>query len=237
MKLRTRVVFQLAALCCVLSALGFASDDAYLYIVQGIPGRYISYNLNPGLPVDILVNGKSCLVRGLTFGNTAGPFTLSAGTYEVQISMANTLAPCTNPAMIDSQVTLTSGTNASAVIAISGGQPAVLQFADNLSPVKPGNARFVFANSADAPALQATLTQLFVKHPKTLTLTANPGAEDAVSVPSGNYLVQVVAAGSTTVLASEQVFVADQSATLTYAAGEAANNSVGLVSRTVRDVF
>src|ERR1035441_10903197 len=101
MKFRTRVVLQLAALLLALGASAFAANDAYLYIVHCIPGRDIADNLNPGLPVDILVNGKSCLVRGLTFGNTTGPFTLSAGTYEVQISLANTLAPCTNPAVIE----------------------------------------------------------------------------------------------------------------------------------------
>jgi len=237
MKLRTRVFTQLAALLLALGASAFAADNAYLYIVHGIPGRDIADNLNPGLPVDILVNGESCLVRGLTFGNTAGPFTLSAGTYDVQISLANTLAPCTNAPTIASQVTLAAGASVSTVAAISGGQPTLLEFADNLSPVAPGNARFVFAQSADAPALQAKLTQLFVKHPKTFTVTANPGAQAAISVPADTYLVQVFAVGSTTVLASEQIFLADQSVTFTYAAGEAANNSVGLVNRAVRDVF
>ncbi len=237
MKSRTRVVLQLAALLLALAASSFATDDAYLYIVHGIPGRDIADNLNPGLPVDVLINGKFCPQRGVTFGNIAGPLTLAAGTYDVQISMANTLAPCTNPAMIDSQVTLKAGASLSVVAAISGTQPALLQFTDNLAPVVPGNARFVFANSADAPALQATLTQLFGKHPKTFTLTANPGAQDALGVPSGTYLVQVVAAGSTTVLASEQIFLADQSVNFAYAAGETVNNSVGLVNRTVRDVF
>jgi len=237
MKLHTRVALQLAALCLALGASAFAADDAYLYIVHGIPGRDIADNLNPGLPVDILVNGKSCLIRGLTFGNTSGPLTLAAGTYDVQISMANTLAPCTNAAMIDSQVTLTAGESVSAVAAISGTQPALLQFTDNLSPVAPGNARFVLANSADAPALQATLTQLFVKNPKTFTVSANPDAQEAMGVPAGTYLVQVRAAGSTTVLTSEQIGLADQSVTLSYASGEAVNKSVGLVNRVIRDVF
>jgi hypothetical protein len=134
-------------------------------------------------------------------------------------------------------VTLAAGASVSAVAAISGGQPALLDFTDNLSAVAPGNARFVFVNCADAPALQAALTQLYVKDPKTFTIKASPGAQQAVSVPAGTYLVQVVAAGGTTVLASEQIDLADQSATFTYAGGEAANNSVGLINRAVRDVF
>src|SRR5208337_1808411 len=177
----------------------------------------------PGLPVDVLINGKSCLIRGLTFGNTSGPFTLAAGTYDVQISLANTLAPCTNAAVIDSQVTLTTGESVSAVAAISATQLTLLQFTDNLSPVAPGNGRFVLINSSDAPALQATLTQVGVKNPQTFTVSANPGAQAAIGVPAGNYLVQITAVGSTTVLTSEQIGLADQSVTLSYASGEALN--------------
>jgi hypothetical protein len=236
MKRRTRVALQLATLCVVLAAYGFAADNAYFYIVHGIPGRDIADNLNPGLPIDVLINGESCASRGLTFGSTIGPFSFSPGTYEVQISDANTLAPCTNSPFIDSQVTLTSGASLSAVAAIKSGQPTLLQFTDNLSPVTPGNARFVFAQAADAGALPARLTQLLVKDPKTFTVTAGPGKQQAINVPDGTYLVQVVAVG-TTVLGSEQIGLADQSATFTYAAGEAANNSVRLINRTVQGVF
>lgn len=126
MKLRTRVVLQLAALCFVLAAYSFAADNAHLYIVHGIPGRDIADNLNPGLPIDVLING-TCLARGLTFDNTSGPLSFSAGIYDVQIGHANTLAPCTNSPIIDSQVTLSSGASVSAVAAISGGKPTLLQ--------------------------------------------------------------------------------------------------------------
>jgi hypothetical protein len=236
MKLRTRVVLQLAALCFALAASSFAANNAYLYVIHGIPGRDVADNLNPGFPIDVLINGD-CLVRDLTFGNTSGPLSFSAGTYDVQISETNSLAPCTNSAVITSQVTLTSGSSASAVAALTTGQPALLQFPDDMASIAPGNARFVFANSAVAPALQATLTQVGVKNPKTFTITANPDAEAAISVPYGSYLIQVVATGSTTVLTSEQIDLSDQSVTLSYAAGEDSNNSVGLVNRVVRDVF
>ncbi len=155
----------------------------------------------------------------------------------MQVSLANTETPCSNPAFVSSQVNLTAGASVSAVAAISGTQSTLLQFTDNLSPVVPGNARFVFANSADAPALQATLTQLYVKHPKTFTVTASPAAQQPIAVPDGTYLIQVTASGSTTVLTSETIFLADQSVTFTYAGGETLNNSVGLINRAVRDVF
>ncbi len=237
MKLRTRVALQLAALFLALGASALAESNAYLYIVHGIPGRDIADNLNPGLPIDILVNGKSCLVHGLTFGNTSGPFTLAAGTYDVQISMANTLAACTNAVVIDSRVTLTPGENVSAVAAISSTQPSLLQFTDKLLPVVPGNARFVLNNSADAPTLQATLTQVGVKSPQTFTGSADPDTQTPIPVPAGSYLVQITAAGSAAILTSQEISLPDQSVTYSYACGEAVNNSVGLVNRTIRDVF
>lgn len=235
MKLRTRVVMQLATLL-LLGAFSFAADNAYLYIVQGIPGRDIADNVNPSLPIDVLIQGE-CTVRGLAFDTISGPLSFSPGTYDVQISEANTLAPCTNPALITSQVTLTAGQSVSAVAAISGGTPTLLPFTDNLSPVAPSYARFEFAQAADAPALQATLTQLFVKNPKTFTVTADPDTEKAISVPDGTYMVQITAVGDATVLTSEQIDLSDQSATLTYAVGEAANNSVALVYRVIKGVF
>jgi hypothetical protein len=236
MNFRSRTIVQLA-LSLVLTASCFAADQAYLYVVQGMPGRDVADSLNPGLPIDILINGD-CMVRGLSFASTAGPYTLSPATYDVEISWANTLAPCTNSPEITTQVALGSGANESIVAALSTeGQPALLQLGDNLSPITSGDARFVFANTADASALQATLTQVGVQNPKTFTVTAAAGAQAVVVVPAGTYLVQVIASGGTTVLASEQMELANQAATFTYAAGEAANNTVGLINRVIRDVF
>jgi len=238
MKHRTRVVLQLAALCFVLGVYGFAaSDNAYLYIVHGIPGRDIADNLNPGYPIDVLINGKDCQVRGLTFGSSSGPFTLVAGTYSIEISEANTLAPCSNAPVINSSITLKPGDNMSAIAAINSNQATLVTLPDELGPVVPGNGRFVFAQVADAPTLTATLTQLFVKNPQTFTLTAAPGTEQWTGVPAGTYLVQITAEGSTTVLTSAEMGLADQTVTLAYASGEQLNNTVGLVTRTVRDVF
>jgi hypothetical protein len=236
MKLRTRVALQLASLFFALGLSAFASDNAYLYLVNGIPGRDVADNLNPGFPVDILIDGD-CLVRNLSFGNTAGPYSFSAGTYNVQISESNSLAPCTNAAVLTGQVTLASGASLSAVAALSAGQSTLLQFTDNLTPVAPGNARFVIANSADAPALVAKLKQVDVKNPKTFTVTASPDAQASVTVRAGIYLVQVYEAGNTTVLTSEQIDLSNQSVTFAYAAGVASNDSVSLIDRVVKDVF
>ena len=83
--------------------------------------------------------------------------------------------------------------------------------------------------------MQATLTLVGGKNK--YTVTASSGKQQAITVPEGIYAVQVVVAGKSNVLASEQVVLIGQSATFTYAAGEAANNVLGLISRTVQGVF
>jgi len=139
--------------------------------------------------------------------------------------------------VITAQVPLLPGANVSAVAAISNTAPVLLQFADELGAVVPGNARFVFAQAADAPALQATLVQQDAKNPASATLIAEPGTEQWAGLPAGTYLVEVTAVGSTTILTSQKITLQDQSVTLSYAAGEILNNTVGLVNRTIRDVF
>jgi len=228
---------QLAALCLVLGTYGFAADDAYLYIVHGIPGRDIASTANPGFPVDVLINGETCIPRNAAYGIVYGPYNFSPGKYEVLISATNTLAPCTNPPIISSEVTLAGGASVSAVAALTGGQPTLLQFTDSLTAVTAGDARFVFTNTADAPALQATLTQVGVAKPKVFIVTASPGKQEAINIPYGTYLVTVVASGSTAVLATEEMVLANQSVTFTYAAGESANSSVGLFNKAVLAVF
>jgi hypothetical protein len=236
MKTRMTLVSQIVAVCLALSAASFAADASF-YIVHGIPGRNLAESLNPGLPVDILLNYDACVAHGLTFGNIAGPYTLPPGQYSVQISPANTLAPCTNPPLIDADVTLNPGAAVSGVIALGNKGPTLLNLTDNLSPVAPGVARFVFANSGDTTPLKATLTQIGVTNPQTFTITSQPGAEASLVLPAGTYDLKITSGGSAAVLTSQQIALAAQSVELTYAVGSASNNSVSLVIRVVKDVF
>jgi hypothetical protein len=237
MKTLSRTALHLAVLCIGLSTITFAADDAYLYIVHGIPGRDVAENLNPGLPVDVQVNGEVCYVRGLAFATNGGPLTLSPGDYDVKISWANSLAPCTNPSVADTTVKLSAGSSATVVIALNGsGAPSLMTFADNLKAVPSGEGRFIFAHAADAPAVHLTLTQVGPeKNPKKRTFTVNPGQEVTAELPTGGYSLEV-ASGTTTLLLGT-VIVDNQTVDLSYLVGEASNNSVSQVTRLIRDVF
>ncbi len=236
MKLRTRVVMQLAALCLATVASSFAANNAYINFVNAIPGLDIAGNVSPAYPIDVLISG-TCIPRNLAYGTVGGPYSFSPGTYDVQISEANTLAPCTNPTIASLSVTLAAGTTVSAVATLSAGQPTLLQFSNELGKVTAGNARFVFSQSAEAGTLEATLTQVGVSKPKTYTVTAAAGKDEETTVPAGTYLVQIFVSGGSTVLTSETIILPAQSATFSYASGETSNSSIGLINKTVDGLF
>jgi len=237
MKAYARSVSQLILLSLVLSAASFAAEDASLYLVHGIPGRDVAATFNPGFPVDLLLNDNICYLKGAIFGSSIGPLSLPAGEYDVKISPANSLAPCTNAPIMESTVKLASGSAVTAVLALnSTAAPALLTFTDDLKPVDVGDARFVFANAADASALTVTLTENFVKHPVTRTFTINGGQQVITTVPFGSYSLQATAVGSSVPL-TMTLFAPSQSVELGYFVGAASNGSVSLIPRLIQDVF
>ncbi len=167
----------------------------------------------------------------------SGPYSFAPGSYEVEISESNTLAPCTNPTIASLEVTLSAGETVTAVAQLSGGAPTLAQFGDDFLPVTAGDARFVFRQTAEAKLLTATLTQLGVSAPKTYSVTAGAGEQQAIQVPAGAYLVQVFFSGGSTVLVSKTIVIDDQSGAFTYAAGRSANGSIDLVYRIVDGLY
>jgi Domain of unknown function (DUF4397) len=145
----------LAILCPALTTATLAADNAYLYLVQGIPGRDYSAATDPAFPVEVLINGDVCYEHGLTYGDIAGPLILAAGTYEVKVSVADSLAPCSNSPFIDTSIKLGAGKNVSAVVALSQtGSPTLLTFTNKFSAGTENFGRVLLAQAVDAPAVQ-----------------------------------------------------------------------------------
>jgi len=230
-----RLTLALAILCPTLSTAMLASDNSYLYLLQGIPGRDYSASADPALPVDVLINGDLCYQRGLTYGTIAGPLTLIPGTYEVQVSVADSLLPCSNSPFIDSTVSLEAGKNVSAVVALSQtGSPTLLTFTNNFSPVTATMGRVLFAQAADAPALEVILQSKTTM--KVYTYTANPGRLLDVNLPADTYSI-AINQGTTALVASTSVDLYSQSVLLLYTVGQASNQSVDLEYKSVRNVI
>jgi hypothetical protein len=232
MKKNIRLCFALALLGAALSTASLASS---LYIVQGMPGRDYATPSDPAFPVDVLINDEVCYEHGLAFGLIGGPLTLAPGSYDVKISVANSLASCTNTPLVDSTVKIDAEKDSSAVLTLnSSGTPTLLTFTNNFNSVAANMGRVLFAQAADAPALQVILQNTTTL--KLYTYTVQPGALLDVTLPAATYTVEVNQ-GTTTLVPSTTVVLSSQSATLLYAIGEASNNTVSLVTKTIKDVL
>lgn len=235
MKNCIRLTLALALLCAAMSTAALASENAYLYLVQGVPGLDYSTGADPQFPVDVLINNEICYVHGLAFGTIDGPLTLAPGSYDVKVSVANSLAPCSETPIVESTVTPTGGRNISAVFALdSTGAPSLTTFDNLFSEVPTGYARISFALAADSPAVQVILENTTTH--KLYTYTANPGALLNESLPAGSYTVEVNE-GTTTLIAAAPLTLYSQSVTLLFATGEASNNTVTLQTKTIRNVI
>lgn len=235
MKNRIRCVLVLALLCAALTTAMSASENAYLYLVQGVPGRDYSTTTDPQFPVDVLINDENCSVRGLGYGAIQGPLTFVPGSYDVKISVANTIAPCTNTPVVEKTVTLDSGNTVSAVFALSdSGTPTLLTFTNNFSTVSANNARILFALAADSASVQVVLQNTATK--KQYTYSVKSDTLLIATLPAGNYTIEVNQ-GTITLVPSTAIDLFSQSATLFFATGEASNNTVNLEFKTVKDVI
>lgn len=232
MRKSIRLVLALIFLCAAWSSAAFASS---LYFVQGVPGRDYAAATDPAFPLDILLNDEVCYVHGLAFGSISGPLTLAPGTYDVKVSIADSLAPCTNPPLVNSNVTIAAESDYSAVISLnSSGTPTLSTFTNNLTEVTPNTARVMFAQTTDAASVQVIFENSASK--KLYTYTVNAGSLLNVTLPAGVYTVEVNN-GTTVLVGSTELRLYSVSANLLFAVGQANNGSVVLETKTLRDVI
>jgi Domain of unknown function (DUF4397) len=232
---RIRITIALALVCAAMSTAVYASDSAYLYLVQGIPGRDYSSATDPEFPVDVLINDAVCYVRGLDYGTISGPLTLAPGSYDVKVSVANSLAPCSNPAIADNSVMLEPGKTVSAVLALnSSAAPTLTTFNENLTSVPVNDGRILFALAADSGAVQVILENLSTK--KLYTYSVSPGQVLSQALPAGTYAVEINE-GANTLVPATNIVLSSQSAALLFATGKASNNTLNLETKIVKDVI
>jgi hypothetical protein len=232
MKNCIRATFVLALLCTALSTASFASS---MYIVQGIAGRNFATVSDPAFPVDILINDEACYARGIAFGTIVGPLTFLPGTYSVKVSIADSLAPCSNTPLIDTSVKIDAKTDVSAVLTLDADNtPTLLTFTNNLSPVTPNLSRVLFALGANSASVNVVFENTDTK--KVSTFTVKAGGFLDVNLAAGAYTV-AINEGTTQLVGPTTLFLSSQSVDLLYAVGQASNNTVVLEMKTLRDVI
>jgi hypothetical protein len=210
-------------------------ETTTFYVVHGIPGRDLGPEVDPRLPVDVRVAGEICLVEGLVFGEVAGPFTVPAGSYGVEISPASSTAPCSNEAVITGEVRVAADRFNSVVAALDpGGAPTAYVFRANPSAIRDGRTRLVANHAAAAPAVKILVDG------KVAIRNLAPGASEAAVVLSepGSVSLEVQPAGSRqTVLGPAPVATPPRSVVLGFVVGSAESGSLALIEKTIPGVF
>ena len=213
-----------------------AHADATVRVVHGIPGRDVNRSFDPVLPVDVLVDGSVCLLKGITFGSVSGPFTLPAGSYRVRVSLASTLAPCSNAPVIDTTVALTDGENAAIVAALTQrSTPTTYAFAFSEARLDIQSGRILVAHAADAPPVTVSLKAQ--DGAAALFKNIAPGKFAHSPVPARAYQAEVlVASTGNLAIGPLPLTVGSREEVLAFAVGSAESGSLRLITATIPDV-
>jgi len=142
----------------LLSGTAMAQDEATIFIVHGIPG--IDLGLDPELPVDITVDG-ACLLQNFKFGEITDALSLPAGTYNIQIKLADLSNPCGGTTVIEADVPFEANEKCTVIAHLTeeGGITAS-KFTHDLSPIKRNKARILMHHTAYAPGVDVTWVPL-----------------------------------------------------------------------------
>lgn len=127
------------------------SRGAQVYVVHGLP--LPDSVTGPGTPVDVYVNGDR-LLDDFKFGVTAGPLTLPAGTYDVQVRTPDGVTT-----LIDRSVQVPDRGNFSLVASYidAAGTPGINVFANDIKRPFPGFGAIALHHAAAAPAVDVDL--------------------------------------------------------------------------------
>lgn len=206
-----------------ISASALASN-ASVYVVHGINGGDLG--LEQALPVDVYVNG-GLAIEDFTFKSVVGPLALPAGTYDVEIRLANT-----DTTVIQAAVPFGSGENATVIAHLTeGGAPTASKFTNDVS--LPGflRSRVIAHHTAAAPAVDVYLKRLPFFSPLVVQDFAN-GEQATALVNWGIYRLWLTPRGvDTPVLGPATAFFIPRTTYLVYAVGSISEtrNSLDLI--------
>ncbi|MDF1595299.1 MAG: DUF4397 domain-containing protein [Acidimicrobiia bacterium] len=200
------------------------TTDGTVSVLHGIPG-------DGGFPVDIYVNGdySAPFIPGLTFGNFAGPVTLPAADYSIEIYGAGADPASTDPALGPLVVTLPAGANATIEAHLDeAGAATASVFVNDISEIAAGDTRLTVRHTAAAPTVDVLANDgvLFAG-------LSNPN-EAAGDVPAATYNAKVVPTGATDPVVFEaDLDLAEGTSTIVYAIGSLEGGSFTVAVQTI----
>ncbi len=193
------------------------SGEGQVTVVHGVPD----------LLVDVYVNGD-LTIEDFEFGDVAGPLTLPAGSYDLEVYPADADPASSDPALAGS-TDLPAGAYATiAAYLQEGGAPTLGVFVENNSNTAAGNARITARHLADFGAVDILANDGAVWE----GVTNGVGAD--TEVPADTYNIKITAAGdANTVAFDADLPLAEGTNTIAYAIGSVAGGSFQVVSQTI----
>ena len=200
-----------------LAAPSSAAGTSQVSVLHGVPG----------LTVDVYANGDK-LLSNFKPGTLTDPVALPEGTYDLAVFAAGK-GPSGTPAIEAKGVKVPAGANITVVAHLTAaGKPILTPYVNDVSTLKPGQARITVRHDAAAPAVdvRAGGTPVF----KNLT---NPN-EAKADLPAGTVAADVALAGTDTVaIGPADVNLEEGTNTIVYAWGSAADKNLKLAVQTI----
>jgi len=223
----------------LIAATSHAQDtNAYLYLVHAASGRNFSQTANPELPVDISING-TCVIKGITFGEIRGPYTAPAGTSNFIVSKANSLTPCSNPAIFAAPGGMSAGNAYLGAIMLNGSNALTGNiYPLDVSSLPPGVARAIVLNTT-TQNLSATVTGMPTTDGSGGQFSVPAGTLRETAPPVGVYYTSVYLDQTDMLQAGPvQIESLARNAYIYVFAGSAANGTVQLIGpKVIHGVF
>lgn len=233
MKVLSRLVLALSALVPFAVPAQAAGDDpARVMVVHGIPGDDLG--LDRALPVDVSVDG-AVILAGFEFGEFAGPLDLPAGTYNIEIRLANADDPGTNdPPVIAGDFSFDAGEFASVVAHFDADMGLTAsKFTNDFS--YPGflRSRALIHHTAAAPEVDISLRRLGFFPDGAFLEDVPNGAQANLSVLFGFYDFGVNVANTDVQVLGGRGLLLPRFAYLAYVVGSAETGSLQIITKRV----
>lgn len=204
------LIAALTALAVLVAVPAGAQTNSDVYVVHGIPG----------VTVDVYVNGALTL-DSFDPESVAGPLSLPAGDYDIDIFAEAETAPAassgrSDAAVIDVTAAVPGGESVSVVAHLdASGTPSLTAFVNDLSDTARSEGRVTIRHTAEAPAVDIIAGGAAVAPFTNLT----NGNEAVADLPAGDYPTGIAAAGTTTELVPAPVTATAGQNLVVYAIG------------------
>lgn len=188
---------------------------AQLMVVQAVPDESISVRID-----------DATVSEGSATGDVLGPFTVPAGSHRV------TFLDESGGVVVDTGVELEAGSVQDLVVhrpAEVGGDPVATLYATSTETIAPGKARVLIAHTASVAPADVRIDGAVV-----FRNIAN-GEFATADVPEGAHVAELVPSGLTTrpILGPLDVTLANASATMIYAVGNAEDSSMDVITHSM----